>query len=111
MIGTDDTVLEVALAGAKGWVAGYPQVFPQATLALYKASLAGDLETALPLYRQLHSVLRWDSKTEFIQAIKLGQDMIGRNGGTCRPPRQPLTPEQEQVVRRETQALIDAGVK
>lgn len=28
MIGTDDTVLEVALAGAKGWVAGYPQVFP-----------------------------------------------------------------------------------
>jgi hypothetical protein len=56
-------------------------------------------------------VLRWDSKTEFIQAIKLGQDMIGRNGGTCRPPRQPLTPEQEQVVRRETQALIDAGVK
>ena len=111
MIGTDDTVLEVALAGAKGWVAGYPQVFPQATLALYEASLAGDLETALPLYRQLHPVLRWDSKTEFIQAIKLGQDMIGRNGGTCRPPRQPLTPEQEQVVRRETQALIDAGVK
>ena len=82
MIGTDDTVLEVALAGAKGWVAGYPQVFPQATLALYEASLAGDLETAVPLYRQLHSVLRWDSKTEFIQAIKLGQDMIGRNGGT-----------------------------
>ena len=56
-------------------------------------------------------MLRWDSKTEFIQAIKLGRDMIGRNGGTCRPPRQPLTPEQEQVVRRETQALIDAGVK
>ena len=111
MIGTDDTVLEVALAGAKGWVAGYPQVFPKACLDLYEASLSGDLERALPLYRQLHSVLRWDSKTEFIQAIKLGQDMIGRNGGTCRPPRQPLTPEQEQVVRRETQALIDAGVK
>lgn len=111
MIGTDDTVLEVALVGAKGWVAGYPQVFPQTCIALYQASIARDVETALPLYKQLHSVLRWDSKTEFIQAIKLGQDLIGRNGGACRPPRQPLTPEQDRVVRAETQALIDAGVK
>lgn len=110
MIGTDDTVLEVGLAGAKGWVAGYTQVFPKATLRLYEASVAHDVATALPLYRQMHSVLRWDSKTEFIQAIKLGQDMIGRNGGACRPPRQPLTPEQEQVIRADTQALIDAGL-
>lgn len=110
MIGTDDTVLEVALAGAKGWVGGYPQVFPQACKELYRASVAQDLETALPLYRKLHPVLRWDSRTEFIQAIKLGQDMIGRNGGGCRPPRQPLTAEQEKVVREATQSLIDAGV-
>lgn len=111
MIGTDDTVLEVGIAGAKGWVAGYPQVFPQACRALYDASVAGDLATALPLYRQLHPVLRWDSKTEFIQAIKLGQDMIGRNGGGCRPPRQPLSDRTEQVVREATQKLIDAGVR
>ncbi|HRW18579.1 MAG TPA: dihydrodipicolinate synthase family protein [Dermatophilaceae bacterium] len=110
MIGTDDTVLEVGIAGAKGWVAGYPQVFPHACRRLYDASLAGDLATAVPLYRQLHPVLRWDSKTEFIQAIKLGQDLIGRPGGVCRPPRQPLTPEQDAVVRSATQALIDAGI-
>ncbi|NEE34288.1 dihydrodipicolinate synthase family protein, partial [Streptomyces sp. SID7982] len=61
IVGTDDTLLEVGVAGAKGWVAGYPQVFPRACLDLYNASLAGDLATALPLYRQLHSVLRWDS--------------------------------------------------
>ncbi|MEU3633104.1 dihydrodipicolinate synthase family protein [Streptomyces fradiae] len=111
MIGTDDTVLEVGIAGAKGWVAGYPQVFPQACLALYEASVSGDLQTALPLYRELHPVLRWDSKTEFVQAIKLGQDMIGRRGGRCRPPRQPLAPETEAVVRAATQALVDAGVR
>lgn len=110
MIGTDDTVLEVGVAGAKGWVAGYPQVFPRACLALYEASVAGDLDTALPLYRQLHPVLRWDSRTEFVQAIKLGQEMTGRRGGPCRPPRQPLTPETQAVVRAATQALIDAGV-
>ncbi len=111
MIGTDDTVLEVALAGAKGWVAGYPQVFPHACLALYRAAVAMDLETALPLYRQMHAVLRWDSKTEFVQAIKLGQDLIGRNGGVCRPPRQALSAEVAEVVRSSTQALIDAGVR
>ncbi|MFE0810379.1 dihydrodipicolinate synthase family protein [Streptomyces sp. NPDC058848] len=110
VIGTDDTVLEVAVAGAKGWVAGYPQVFPRACLALYEASLAGDLDTALPLYRKLHPILRWDSRTEFVQAIKLGQDMTGRRGGACRPPRQPLTPQTEAAVRATTQALIDAGV-
>lgn len=110
MIGTDDTVLEVGLAGAKGWIAGYPQVFPKACLALYNASVAGDLETALPLYRQLHPVLRWDSRTEFVQAIKLGQELIGRPGGRCRPPRQPLGPETEAVVRAATLALIDSGV-
>ncbi|MEU5719244.1 dihydrodipicolinate synthase family protein [Streptomyces sp. NPDC020403] len=110
MIGTDDTLLEVGLAGAKGWVAGYPQVFPKACLALYHASVAGDLETALPLYRQLHPALRWDSKMEFVQVIKLGQEMIGRRGGLCRPPRQPLSPETEAVVRAVTQGLIDAGV-
>ncbi len=111
LIGTDDTVLEVAIAGAKGWVSGYPQVFPQACVELFEASVALDLDRAMPLYRQLHPVLRWDSKTEFIQAIKLGQDLIGRRGGICRPPRQPLTAEQDAVVRTATQALIDAGVK
>ncbi len=111
MIGTDDTVLEVGIAGAVGWVAGYPQVFPKATIELFRASVARDVERALPLYRQLHPVLRWDSKTEFIQAIKLGQDMIGRRGGVCRPPRQPLDAATEAVVREATQRLIDAGVE
>lgn len=111
MIGTDDTVLEVALAGAKGWVAGYPQVFPQACLELYRACLAHDLDVALPLYRQLHPVLRWDSKSEFIQAIKLGQDLIGRPGGACRPPRTPLADDTAAAVRSATTALIDAGIR
>lgn len=111
LVGSDDTVLEVGLAGGVGWVAGYPQVFPRACVELFEASLAGDLDRALPLYRQLHPVLRWDSKTEFVQAIKLGQDLVGRTGGVCRPPRQPLTGESERVVRSATLALIDAGVK
>lgn len=110
MIGSDDTVLEVGLCGAKGWVAGFTQVFPRATRALYEASLAHDLETALPLYRQLHPLLRWDSRTEFVQAIKTGQQEIGRADTVCRPPRTPLSPEDDATVRGLVRSLREAGL-
>ncbi|HLN78952.1 MAG TPA: dihydrodipicolinate synthase family protein [Nocardioidaceae bacterium] len=110
MIGTDDVVLEIGIAGAKGWVAGYTNAFPKATVELYEASVAGDLEKAMPLYRLMHPLLRWDSKTEFVQAIKLSMDMVGRKGGVCRPPRQPLLTEQERAVRVATEAALEAGL-
>jgi 4-hydroxy-tetrahydrodipicolinate synthase len=106
LIGADDVLLELAIAGAKGWIAGYPNALPAASVALYQAAVGGDLERALPLYRALHPLLRWDSKTEFVQAIKLSMDITGRYGGPCRPPRLPLTPEQEKVVRAATEAFL-----
>ena len=90
---------------------GYPNAFPEACVALWRACLAHDLETALPLYRELHPLLRWDSKTEFVQAIKLSMDMVGRHGGACRPPRGPLTPEQDAAVRAATERAIAAGFR
>ena len=111
MIGSDDVLLELGIAGAVGWVAGYTNAFPQSTIELYRLALARDVERALPLYRLMHPLLRWDSKTEFVQSIKLSMDMVGRKGGACRLPRQPLTTEQEATVRAVTQAAIDAGLR
>lgn len=51
LIGTDDSVLEVGLAGAKGWISGYASVFPRACVELFEATQAHDLDTALSLYR------------------------------------------------------------
>ncbi len=99
LIGTDDSVLEVGLAGAQGWVSGFPSVFPRSCIELYNATLAHDIDTALPMYRALHPLLRWDFDTEFVQAIKLSMDTIGRYGGPCRPPRQPLKSDDERTVR------------
>jgi dihydrodipicolinate synthase/N-acetylneuraminate lyase len=110
LIGTDDVTLEVGMSGAVGWIAGYTNAFPHATIELYNLSTARDVEKALPLYRLLHPLLRWDSKTEFVQAIKLSMDMVGRKGGACRPPRQPLLPHQEAAVRKATEAAIAAGL-
>jgi dihydrodipicolinate synthase/N-acetylneuraminate lyase len=110
LIGSDDTVLEVAIAGGKGWISGYTSAFPKACVNLYHASIRGDLDTAVPLYRALHPLLRWDSKTEFVQAIKLSMDIVGRHGGRCRPPRVPLDPEHEAQVRRLTEQALAAGL-
>jgi dihydrodipicolinate synthase/N-acetylneuraminate lyase len=109
LIGSDDVTLEVALAGAVGWISGYTNAFPVTCVDLYRACVEHDLERALPLYRLLHPLLRWDAKVEFVQAIKLSMDMAGRYGGPSRPPRRPLSPEQEASVRAATeQALAGA---
>jgi 1-pyrroline-4-hydroxy-2-carboxylate deaminase len=106
LVGADDVLLELALAGAKGWIAGYPNALPGQCVALYRAAMAADLYRALPLYRALHPLLRWDSRTEFVQAIKLSMDIAGRHGGPCRAPRLQLTAEQEKAVRGATEAFL-----
>jgi 1-pyrroline-4-hydroxy-2-carboxylate deaminase len=97
--GADDVLLELAIAGATGWIAGIPNALPRQCLALWQAARAGDLATALPAYRALHPLLRWDTTTGFVQAVKLALDEVGRYGGPCRPPRSPLDPADEVAVR------------
>lgn len=112
LVGADDVLLELGVAGAVGWIAGYPNMIPESTVALYRLVTSGDpadLVKAVPLYRDLHPLLRWDSRTEFVQAIKLSMDIAGRKGGACRPPRLPLTPEQAAQVTAETEAVLAKG--
>jgi dihydrodipicolinate synthase/N-acetylneuraminate lyase len=109
LAGADDVLLELMLAGATGWIAGFPNALPVSCVELYDACLARDLDRALPLYRLLHPLLRWDSRTEFVQAIKLSMDVAGRYGGPCREPRQTLTSEQETEIRRATENALAVG--
>lgn len=109
LVGADDVLLELVLAGAVGWIAGYPNAFPDACSRLYHAAAAKDLEKALPLYTSLHPLLRWDSKTEFVQAIKVSMDIAGRPGGPTRPPRHALTGETEAAVRAATEKAVADG--
>jgi 4-hydroxy-tetrahydrodipicolinate synthase len=105
--GSDDVVLELAVAGSPGWIAGIPNALPADCAALWTAAVEGDLAVAMPLYRRLHPLLRWDSKTAFVQAIKLAMDLSGRYGGPCRPPRLPLSDVDSATVR---DAVAAAGL-
>lgn len=112
LVGTDDVLLELGVAGAVGWIAGYPNAFPQTTVKLYELVTSGDftdLDEAMPLYRALHPLLRWDSKTEFVQAIKLSMDLVGRKGGASRHPRSELSPEIVEQITRDTLRAVELG--
>ncbi|MEV6627243.1 dihydrodipicolinate synthase family protein [Amycolatopsis sp. NPDC051106] len=109
--GADDVVLESLLMGATGWFAGFPNVFPAESARLFELATAGKLDEARALYEPLVAAFRWDSRTEFVQAIKLGMDMVGRYGGPCRPPRGPLPDVQREQVRADMgRALASLGV-
>ncbi len=106
--GADDLVLEALLMGATGWFAGFPNVFPAASVRLYELALAGRLAEAKALYEPLVAAFRWDSRTEFVQAIKHGMDLVGLPGGPCRPPRGPLPPDRLAQLDADMKQAIQA---
>ncbi|SDD37571.1 dihydrodipicolinate synthase family protein [Glycomyces harbinensis] len=106
--GADDLLFESLVMGATGWFAGYPNAFPREAVEIYDLVVAGKLEAARELYTGLVPVFRWDTKTEFVQAIKLSMDIAGNSyGGPTRPPRGPLTPEHHAQVVRDTRRALD----
>ncbi len=106
--GADDLLYESIVAGAVGWFAGYPNAFPREAVEIYDLAMAGHFAEAKELYEHLVTVFRWDSRVEFVQAIKLSIDIAGQSfGGPTRPPRGPLSKENEARVRAETAKALD----
>ncbi len=92
------------LLGATGWIAGYVNAFPAASVRLYELCAAGDYAAAMDLYRVLLPALRWDADPRFVQAIKLAQEEAGRYGGPVRLPRLPLPADEEAEARAVARA-------
>jgi len=101
--GLDDVALEGLVLGAKGWVSGLTNAFPKESLALYEATIAGDLETARAIYRWFMPLLHLDSEHDLVQSIKLAEQIMGRGSERVRPPRYLLTGER----RAEVSALVE----
>lgn len=108
LVGADDVLLELVLLGAPGWIAGLPNALPRPSARLFELAASRDVAAALPLYRALHPIFRWDSRPEFIQAVKVTMELAGRYGGPCRPPRLPLPPEAAAQVRTDAETAFAA---
>jgi 4-hydroxy-tetrahydrodipicolinate synthase len=104
--GADDVLLEAVLMGATGWFAGFPNAYPAESVELFNLAKEGRLEEARKLYERLVAVFRWDSRTEFVQAIKYVMDRLGRFGGPCRPPRGPLTEAHQRQLDADLARVV-----
>jgi len=108
--GADDLLFEALVAGATGWFAGYPNAFPREAVRLYELLSEDRIVEARDLFVEMAPVFAWDSKTEFVQAIKFSIDVAGEStGGPTRPPRGPLSEAQRTVIRRDTERALAAG--
>jgi 4-hydroxy-tetrahydrodipicolinate synthase len=98
--GVDDLVLESAMLGVQGWVAGLVNAFPAESLALWRLAAAGRYAEALPLYRWFADLLHLDTKPRLVQYIKLVQALVGRGSERCRAPRGPVLGAERAMVER-----------
>jgi 4-hydroxy-tetrahydrodipicolinate synthase len=96
--GLDDVALECLLLGAKGWVSGLTNAFPQESVALLAAARSGDIETARAIYRWFMPLLHLDSEHDLVQSIKLAEQVMGRGSERVRMPRLPLAGERRRTV-------------
>jgi 4-hydroxy-tetrahydrodipicolinate synthase len=106
LVGADDVLLELSTAGVVGWIAGFPNAMPAESAELYRLVTSGDYATAAPMYAAVHDLFNWDSRKEFIQAIKLAMDILGRYGGPTRLPRLPLPAADEVKLRADTARAV-----
>ncbi len=111
LVGADDVLLELATGGVVGWIAGFPNAMPKESAEIYNLALAGKFMEAAPAYAAVHSLFMWDSRKEFIQAIKVAMEAVGRYGGPTRLPRLPLPAHDAAQLKKDIAQALDFYAK
>jgi 4-hydroxy-tetrahydrodipicolinate synthase len=96
--GVDDLLLESAILGIDGWVAGTGIAFPCENQALWELTRRGDWERARALYRWFTPLLHLDTHVKFVQYIKLALQECGLGAEWVRAPRLPLVGRERQAI-------------
>ena len=105
--GVDDLVLECAILGIDGWVAGSGIAFPGENQWLWELTRRGEWEQALEWYRWFTPLLHLDTHPKFVQYIKLAVQECGLGAEWVRAPRRPLAgAERKQILK-----VIHTGIK
>jgi len=96
--GVDNLVLESAILGIDGWVAGTGIAFPRENQHLWDLTRAGRWQEALAIYRWFTPLLDLDVSTKFVHYIKLAVQECGLGREWLRPPRLPLSGKERDHV-------------
>jgi 4-hydroxy-tetrahydrodipicolinate synthase len=104
--GVDNLMLESAILGLDGWVAGSGIAFPKENQYLWDLTRRGEWDKAREIYRWFTPLLHLDVSTKFVQYIKLAVQECGLGKEWVRAPRLKLSgPEREKVL-----AIIHEGI-
>ena len=104
--GVDDLILETAILGIDGWVAGTGIAFPAENQRLWDLMRQNKWDEARTLYRWFSPLLKLDTHVKFVQYIKLAVQEAGLGAEWVREPRQPLTGAEREAVL----AIIRKGI-
>jgi 4-hydroxy-tetrahydrodipicolinate synthase len=105
LVGGDDWALEGFCAGATGWIAGVANVAPRDCVELFRLCHEGRLDEARAVYARILPLARLDMHPKLVQFFKAAMDLVGRAGGSCRPPRLALTEDERRQVERAVREL------
>jgi len=98
--GVDNLLLESAILGIDGWVAGTGIAFPLENQHLWELTRRGQWEQARELYRWFTPLLHLDVHVHFVQYIKLAVQECGLGVEWVRAPRLPIAgDERERVLK------------
>lgn len=97
-VGVDDLVLESAVLGIDGWVAGSGIAFPYENQAFWELTRAARWEEARTMYRWFYPLLKLDTHIKFVQYIKLAVQETGLGHEWVREPRLPLAGEERERI-------------
>jgi 4-hydroxy-tetrahydrodipicolinate synthase len=98
--GVDDLVLEGAILGLDGWVAGTGIAFPAENQYFWELTRRGEWEKAREIYRWFTPLLHLDTHPKFVQYIKLAVQECGLGKEWTRAPRLPLAGAERKAVLR-----------
>jgi dihydrodipicolinate synthase/N-acetylneuraminate lyase len=105
-VGVDDLILESAILGIDGWVAGSGIAFPRENQRFWELTREGRWDEARTMYRWFFPLLQLDTHVKFVQYIKLAVQEAGLGAEWVRAPRQPLEGEERERVL----GIIHAGI-
>lgn len=109
--GVDDLVLESAVLGIDGWVAGAGIALPAHNQWLWELMQAGDWEKARAVYRWFTPLMHLDVHVKFVQYIKLAVQECGLGCEWTRAPRLPLAGAERKSVLKVIHRTIASAPK
>lgn len=96
--GVDDLIMQCAVQGIDGWVAGAGLAFPPENQRLWNLMQSGAWEEARKLFQWCAPLMKLDTHVKFVQYIKLAIQEAGLGREWVREPRLPLMGEERERV-------------